>query len=275
MASSYDPPSLVNTLRVLAVSADKPFAEPGESVHLEMLLADPNGDGRPVQIAWGLCVNPGSAEIGACADSVVSFQTSGESFEFTVPDSALDAVPPEAPVGSVGVVFAACAGTITAQRTPLSPVRCQNSAGADVGRSGFVWGEKRVTVVRGLRNHTPLLARLRVDGVIWPADEVRALRSCDAASVADCSGEGQHALQLDVALASFEHYFGQTEDLVGFFFTSQGELRDDFLRPDADGTLLTVLALDKPDAARPVLLWFVVRDDRGGMSFTSRRARVQ
>ena len=274
--SSYPPASFVDTLRVLAVQADKPLAEPGERVHLEALVADPLGAGRPIAFAWGTCDNPGSAEIAACAAQVRSFETtSSASFDLTIPVDALDAAPPSSPIGSVGVVFAACAGTLVPAKSGDAPIGCVDAQGRSVGRDGFMWGEKRITVVVGLRNANPTIARVRVDGVIWPEGEVRTLTACDAQSASGCSSSGQHALQLDTTPASVESYLGQTEDVVGFFFTSQGELRDDYLRPDADGAMLTVVALDRPDRARLADLWFVVRDDRGGMSFTKRTARLR
>jgi hypothetical protein len=273
--ANFTPASTVDTLRVLAVQADKPFAEPGELVHLRALVADPLGNGRPVAVAWGTCVNPGSAEIPDCAAAISSFQTSGSDFDVTVPANALDQAPPSLPLGSVGVVFAACAGTITPTRHGLAPVTCTDANGKVNDRNTFMWGEKRITVVRGLRNANPTIVRLRVDGVIWPENEEKTLKACDATSVNDCALAGQHGLQLDITKDSVEAYFGQTEDVVTFFFTSQGELRDDFARPDADGATLTVLALDKPNRTRSEELWFVVRDDRGGMSFTSRRARIE
>src|SRR5438132_1286666 len=42
----FTPASFVDTLRVLAVRADKPFAAPGENVQLTALVVDPNGKDR-------------------------------------------------------------------------------------------------------------------------------------------------------------------------------------------------------------------------------------
>ncbi|WP_438010716.1 hypothetical protein WME89_19920 [Sorangium sp. So ce321] len=67
--SDLSPSSEVEGLRVLAVTADKPYAAPpsargpGEDVTFEMTYADglgsPEGGARPVEITWlGGCVNP-------------------------------------------------------------------------------------------------------------------------------------------------------------------------------------------------------------------------
>lgn len=56
----YLPSDLVNGLRVLTVSADKPYVSPGESVTFTMQLRDGHPEGpRPVNVLWlGGCVNP-------------------------------------------------------------------------------------------------------------------------------------------------------------------------------------------------------------------------
>jgi hypothetical protein len=50
---SFDPPSKVQSLRVLAVQKDKPYAHPGDTVKMSMLIADdPDKGPRPLHIAW-------------------------------------------------------------------------------------------------------------------------------------------------------------------------------------------------------------------------------
>jgi len=56
----YLPSDLVNGLRIMAVTADKPYLLPGESVTFELNLRDGSPDGpRPANVLWlGGCVNP-------------------------------------------------------------------------------------------------------------------------------------------------------------------------------------------------------------------------
>lgn len=61
--SDLAPSSEVEALRVLTVTADKPYAAPGERVTFQMTYADALGDAdgnpRKVEVAWiGGCVNP-------------------------------------------------------------------------------------------------------------------------------------------------------------------------------------------------------------------------
>ena len=56
----FDPPSELHSLRVLAVQKDKPYAQPGDTVKLQMLWEDASLNvGRPVTIAWSApCFDP-------------------------------------------------------------------------------------------------------------------------------------------------------------------------------------------------------------------------
>ena len=56
----FDPSNELKTLRVLGVQKDKPYAQPGDEVTLQMLWHDALGDrDRAVERAWvGGCVNP-------------------------------------------------------------------------------------------------------------------------------------------------------------------------------------------------------------------------
>src|SRR5438270_11067483 len=62
--ADFDPGSRVTSLRVLAVQADLPFAEPGETVTLRSLSYDPQA--RTVNWAWATCVNPAASTVDAC-----------------------------------------------------------------------------------------------------------------------------------------------------------------------------------------------------------------
>ena len=51
-----DPISLVNKFRVMAVQADPPEIRPGEGTTHRVLLSDPEGGGREIQVAWFTCL---------------------------------------------------------------------------------------------------------------------------------------------------------------------------------------------------------------------------
>ena len=57
----FDPPSIVITRRILAISADPPESFPGEDVHFEVLAVDENGDDLLAQpgitVQWSVCLS--------------------------------------------------------------------------------------------------------------------------------------------------------------------------------------------------------------------------
>lgn len=270
-ADDFTPVSVVDSLRVLAVRADLPAAEPGEKVHLDALVADPIGAGRAVKFAWATCVNPGSPEVPDCAAAAGPFTTGGASFDYVVPANALDDRPSDLPIGIVGVLFAACAGDVVFERTATAPVRCVRD-GRDVGREGFMWGEKRIVVVRGVRNANPRIADVRFDGAPWAAPPPVA--RCDGKTFDDCAADAQHDVAIVATPDSAETLAGVTEDLVAFYFVSGGRVADDFKRADG-GSFAT--KLDAPGVASGALVdvWLVLRDDRGGVDWQRRSYRVR
>jgi hypothetical protein len=266
------PVSVVDTLRVLAVRADKPIAEPGEAVHLDALVADPRGGGRAVTMAWATCLNAGSQEVTACADGATPFALGGAALDVVVPMNALDGSPTNPPVGIDGVLFAACAGDVLPERTATSPVRCAMH-GADVGRDGFMWGEKRIVVARGVRNANPKIASVLIDGAAWDATTVPVVARCDAEKYDDCPSDVTRSIAIAATPDSAETYGQFTEDLVAFFFVSGGRVADDFVRAQG-GAFTTSLAAANVASGTTVSVWIVLRDDRGGVDWKERSYSV-
>jgi hypothetical protein len=269
------PVSVVDSLRVLAVRADLPIAEPGEKVHLDALVADANAGraGRTVKLAWATCLNAGSQEVTACADAAGPFALGGAALDVVVPTNALDGSPTNPPLGVDGVLFAACAGDVVFEKTATSPVRCVAN-GADLGRDGFMWGEKRIVVARGVRNANPKIADVSFDGAPWDPATPPMIARCDAEKYDDCPTETQHAIAITATPDSAETYGQFTEDLVAFFFVSAGRVADDFVRADG-GAFSTSLAAARADSGSTVTVWLVLRDDRGGVDWQLRSYGVR
>lgn len=290
--SAFAPSSAVDTLRALAVQADKPFAAPGENVQLSALVVDPLGNGRPIQFAFGTCLNPGSGEIPECVARLGPMRTMpvtdfSTDFAVTVPADALAGA--KIPIGTVGVVFAVCAGTFVPQpRAFGAPIGCVDEKGVVVSRDGFMWGMKRITVIDGVRNANPSIVETKIDVSRNPWEEASniPIKPCPPGDVASCPSSLKHAIDVTIDPRSIESYPDpldlrqtRTEDVVLFFFASQGAFRDDVARPlDTDAgpprTFATVWAPVAVDPARPVEFWFVLRDDRGGTSFVHRSATI-
>jgi hypothetical protein len=54
--SPFAPRTLVERLRILGLKAEPPEVGPFDEVALEVLLADPAGEGRPVECTWAVCL---------------------------------------------------------------------------------------------------------------------------------------------------------------------------------------------------------------------------
>jgi hypothetical protein len=103
--AGFDPPSKVNSLRIFAVIADKPYANPGDEVTFTMTLHDgypppEEGPRQNIQIVWlGGCFNPPGdqyfgcyEQIGELLGSLASFASNPEQLPF----DPLTCVGPEA-----------------------------------------------------------------------------------------------------------------------------------------------------------------------------------
>lgn len=274
-STSFTPGSHVDTLRVLAVRADLPLAKPGETVSLEALVAYPAGDPSSVSFAWGTCVNPGSPEVADCARAVTSYARGDAKTSIVVPKDALDALPDTSLTGLVGVIFVACAGELRDEPTDTAPLSCYDARGARVGREGFVWGMKRIVVTDLARNANPTIAAMAFDGVrAWDeSTELGITKTCDADDVADCPSSTLHLVEAIAAPGSAETSLGRQEDLVAFFYVSAGDVQDEFAR-ESGGSFSTVLAPTRVAAGRTITIWTVLRDDRGGVDWTTRTLRL-
>jgi len=156
----FSAPSKVLSLRILAVTIDKPYANPGDDVTLRMTVTDGLGNRegpdstlpRDLQLLWiGGCTNPEGDQYYLCieqlaerlapladgvvpTDGVVKLATPSASedgevdaheFTFTVADDIISSRPKPAAGPHYGieyVFFAACAGT-------LRPAALQSTGG--------------------------------------------------------------------------------------------------------------------------------------------------
>ncbi len=143
----FDPPSKINSLRILAVTIDKPYAVPGDDVTLSLTvhdgLGDDAGNPRDLQILWiAGCFDPEADQFFLCFESLaetfgplangglpppelVQIQTltpamNGEpdalDFTFNMPEDIVSRrpVPAAGPhYGIAYVFFAACAGALS------------------------------------------------------------------------------------------------------------------------------------------------------------------
>jgi hypothetical protein len=206
----FDPPSELHSLRVLAVQKDKPYAEPGETVNLQMLWEDASlSAGRPVTVAWSSpCIDPEGDLYYLCFADNGLFASStpvlGDSTTITLPKDIISRRPPpsqtrNAPYGIAYVFFAACAGTLTpipATSSTTFPIGCKDADGNLLGSDDFVAGYTAVYSFAGFSNNNPLISGFEVGGKTLAATQFCQGADCLAqagsntpADDIDCTGD--------------------------------------------------------------------------------------
>jgi hypothetical protein len=181
-ASSYDPASKLKALRVLAVQKDKPYAKPGDTVHLQMLVSDPRsreiaeaggGGTRDLSVAWlNGCKNPPGDSYQLCTPQLIEaltppiaddvFRDGTLDFSLTLhPKIISDRAPPANPAqprfGTAFVFFAACAGKLSVRPTANPPFACVSDSGKTLGADDFVLGYTEIFAYEELTNQNPII----------------------------------------------------------------------------------------------------------------------
>lgn len=225
------PASQVKALRILAVTADRPYAAPGDAVTFRMTYADAldkaGSAPRPVQITWlGGCVNPragrdeylacfgqlgpalagivqGATELpGLLRQEVAPVALNGvpDAVSFELPLSAdvlARAEPTETGTvySTAYVFFAACAGTTRIASAPLEagfPLECVDAQGTVLGPDSFVAGYTQVYVFAdGRKNDNPPIGGIQIKLDGGESDVVSVARCEPSASAEEPQGCSQ------------------------------------------------------------------------------------
>jgi hypothetical protein len=174
----FDPPDQLSTLRILGVQKDLPYAQPGDTVNLQMLWEDASPSaGRPIQLTWsGPCFDPDGDLYYGCftkdqLPSLISGLNHDPTTQFTMPQDIISRRPPSAennaPYGIAFVFFAACAGNLvpitTTEQTAL-PFACQDAAGNTLGSDDFVAGYTSIYSFEKFTNNNPVISSFEFNG---------------------------------------------------------------------------------------------------------------
>jgi hypothetical protein len=289
--ADFDPGTQVSSLRVLAVQADTPYAHPGDTVRLQALSYDPLA--RPITWAWAACPSPAGSSVDACLDQVRADAAAGElvvlaqgegqdNMEVTIPLDALDGIPePARPQALAGVLSIACPGELELGDLGTAlPFRCTDPAsGAELDLHDTVVGVKRVFLRENDVNQNPVIDRVLFDGEEWLADDIKQVDACDTADFDynACTGAVRHRVAAVVNEQSFEtgnDEFGGafSEEVIVQHYATDGIFEDEVrIAEDPE----TGWAARSSSSGTEVSLWFVARDDRGGVSWTTRRVQVR
>ncbi len=295
--SEFDPGSRVTDFRLLAVQADKPYAAPGEQVHLETLSHEPFG--RPITWAWTTCVKPRDTTVNAClakiaedarasgAPPAITMGVGKSTFDTTIPANVLDSVEPRAAGNAlVGVVTVACPGALSVKDLAAAgpgelPFRClDESTREELSYERYVVSVKRIYVRKADRNQNPEVGTVTWDGATWNPDEVKEVAPCTndpAAAYADCSGGEAHAIQVLVPPGAAESGTSElgapfAEDVVVQYYATEGLFEFEARTRENPTTSWKARAAA---AGKEQTLWFIVREGRGGVNWTTRKVRVK
>jgi hypothetical protein len=273
----FDPQSLVNKFRIIAVKADPAAGLPGQEVHLRPLLGE-SKSGRPPILVWLTCI-PYPGQTGTqCLEGGGATQVG---FEETLTIRL-----PELAEGEdhkdIDAILLACAGVPRIPDFEKGRYDFCESPESDIAI-------RTVTVVRDNPNHNPFIESFAFMGgegtTIGPGPEGRIIIDC----AAEC---GDLALTLELAPGSLESYeevrFGETitlsEGLFISWFATAGSYDDsrsyesDYADPDHPDRRREELTYDvkwtPPEEGGEVTFYFVAYDQRGGVDFRIQEALV-
>jgi hypothetical protein len=232
----FDPASKVNTLRVLAVQKDKPYARPGDTVTLTLLWHDPSSvDGAEAgpapEIAWlASCENPPGDLYERCFEQFqplspeqlqrrLSLPSAGASapndrFTFTTSADLIASRPPPKdpeliPYGITYVFFALCAGRLGAALGEGFPLLCyEERDGSDgfgagdlrLGPERFVVGYSAVFAYESIGNANPTLSGIEFNGAAFASTQSAGATALPARDL--CIGDSCSAPAAEDAGAS-------------------------------------------------------------------------
>ncbi|MBN1605063.1 MAG: hypothetical protein JW940_00435 [Polyangiaceae bacterium] len=230
----------------------------------------------------------------------------GTSFAFTVPDDILGS---DRPVGVSYVFFAVCRGTleVRSELKDTVPLGCVDPRGRAVGRTGFEVGFATVSSVLGMANTNPVLDGLRLNGAGLGAEscqndddcpaigEPSVARSCQAAGedelrcvpVLERSTEPDawdYRVTLEVGSTSAEPNplidpaaaTPPREALQAELLTPWSDSTKDFTWQTDAWRPAPELWLRVPSdyAEASARLWLVLRDNRGGVTWSAYEVRI-
>jgi hypothetical protein len=291
---TFDPPSLVRSARILAVSADPPYAMPGETVNMTALAFDGRASpAAPMQLYFlpVPCVNPpGDAyygcfpPIGALVSPGVDLGpilNLGPDFSFQMPADAL--IPHvdggDEPYGLAVVFTIACAGHVEYAPPPRGaspdtvPFGCFDDRGHRLGADDFVFAYSLVYAFQDRINRNPAIEQVTFAGA--PVDATAGI------TLEHCPGSGSCPKQkLDVVVPRTSQEADPTNlDTEGHplgeliyvkYYVTGGKVANDTMvlfDPRRGRLVKTGDDYRAPELPGEYRLWVVVHDNRGGVAW--------
>jgi len=208
-------------------------------------------------------------------------------FRLQVPANLLDEFagkPPQALANAMlGVVFVSCPGRLEPQlagagsRTDI-PLKCKNENDEELGYDQFTIGIKRVFIRRKDENNDPRVASVLWDGQPWGESDVKIVEPVcagDENNYRECSG-AEHKITpvmqqpfADVGTDELGQAFN--EQVIIQYYATEGLFEFDVKRAADPETHFR----GRGRNLGPHTMWILTRDNRGGVSWLTRKFEVK
>ncbi|MFT3837543.1 MAG: hypothetical protein QM723_11160 [Myxococcaceae bacterium] len=284
-SSTFKPETLVDSLRVLSITADPPEIAPGGTSNFSVVELDPSRPGGVTTVVWVGC-QPDPFNLGrtACNDTTALLQPTsfsdfppgvaimgfGPHASYQADANLFDPVPMTDEVrqnGTVGQILAVVIGAFVKPTSDKAELR-ELFTKIENQEIQTVMALARVTVSEHTpRNLNPHIVSLNVNGAPLPTDGTLQLEpgqdvKLDVVALAE--DREKYTLETPDGTSDF------TENLVSSFYSTGG--RFSLPRVDLDSTDHTVYTApgsakipdDPIPAHRTGVVWAVLRDSRGG-----------
>jgi hypothetical protein len=303
-SNNFTPESLINSVRILAVQADQPYALPGATVSMSVLAFD----GRPTKpepmvISWlpQSCFNPPNDDYYGCFPAFASSLHSGvdlssqlaagNDFSFQLPADIISShvnTTGGDPYGLAVVFEFACAGHV--EYTPAAaggapdgvPFACFDATGTKLGADAFVFSYALVYSFNDRTNENPVINGLTYAGKAVDVDAGITTPHCTVSDIDDCPTT---ALDTVVPPSSQQPDPGTSlpgeslkEEIWVDYYLTSGKMKDDteiLYDPHAGALSGTADDLYAAQTAGDEQIWAVVHDNRGGVSWLQVTWHVQ
>ena len=298
--ADFDPVSKVESVRILAIRADEPYATPGDTVNLDVLAFDGRAtQPEPMQIFWlpTPCIDPTGDAYYACYPGFAqSFQPgvdltplllSGQTFSFPMPTDVIglhQGSHGAAPYG-LAVAFAiACAGHVeflapTSDGSPEAlPFGCFDINHNRLGPSDFVISYAQIYSFPDRSNENPVIENLLFAGAVVDAATGIVVDHCAKSDIDQCATNSLGVTLSGSSQEADPSAVGLKEQLYVDYFLTSGKVKHDAMiladaktgsLPNSDD------AFYSPLSAGDSQIWAVVHDNRGGVAWVQVAVHAQ
>lgn len=296
---NFDPESKVESVRILATQADKPYSAPGDTVTLRTLAVDNRPvQPHPMQLFWfpDRCVDPANDGYFNCypallqkypvnTDLTPQLQT-GDTASYQMPADVIanhQGPRGDIPYGVMVVFMMACAGHVEAVAPPPGsgpdalPFGCFDSAHHALSPDNYIFGYEVLFSFATRRNANPVIDHLVFAGA--PVDPVAGITvaHCTASNIDNCPTTPLDTFVPDSSQEVNPGNVDSTgrvlkEEIWVDYLVTGGKVKNDvevLFDPRLGRLTNTADDFSAPLTAGEYTLWAVVRDDRGGTVWLS------